>query len=81
MSRSLKLKPGRAVLIRLPYVIDSLRPPRYDWHIGRVVAVQEGGVRVAVVDSETFETVRVVELSLCSLRQYCSFGMHITLPP
>ena len=80
MSCSLELRRGRAALIRLPHVVDGLHPPKYDWHIGRVVAVWEKGIRVAVVDPDTFEVVRIVEMSRCSVPEFCSLdNIDITL--
>ncbi len=80
MECSLKLKRGRAVLVRLPHVTNSLHPQEYRWHVGEVVGIRKKGIRVAIVDLGTLETMRVVELSYCSLDRHCSLGMEITLP-
>lgn len=80
MRRFSGLKRGRAVLVRIPHVVDGRDPPRYFWHIGKVLAVWKKGVRIAIIDIKTLETRRIIELSHCSLDRWCSLGMEITLP-
>ncbi len=79
MGNFLKLTEGMLINIRLPYSSGE-DAPLFLWQVGQVVEVGVSSVRIGVVDMRTFELLRIVEFSRCSLKSFCSLRIDILLP-